>query len=478
MTKNWQNIEKKQNLKNKGAKTNHKNLKSQKKQSFCFHFLHFSLFSVFVWFAFYPFLWNWSICPTPLPLPPSHNPTHMNTTLSRSRSAHAHVQIFSCEKKLTHPFWMKHILWPSTSRTTCWTNFRPHMQTRHRKTTDKFQTHVKKTHATITEHLETRPKQRHVHEMIDEFSRKWQTEERWLESQGKTVHSKESGQNEWHFFEHQGVMATAPPCPERTLKNVVAAEKFAFVQGGRRPLGRDGRQAKAEYRFREDGQENAEIPRRQWWCQSGHHWIARTVRNIGKVSISIRQVAQQAMNENGQQIFEIFRQGEEVLCIASLARWNAQLTGLVELERRCRKTRQEVQVLSERLEIFKSPMEDKLMLQSRATTRYRDQIFEEIKELEEKKSEEALLLVQKRHDLRRYQNERYEARRLQSSGNLKRVRRSGWTCSIFSLLNRAHLRRWITTKKWLWNHQERGRRCKRTEWKETRGREENITIGH
>ena len=46
-----------------------------------------------------------------------------------------------------------------------------------------------------------------------------------------------------------------------------------------------------------------------------------------------------------------------------------------------------------------------------------------IKELEEKKSEDALLLVQKRDDLWRYQNERDEARKLQSSGNSRRVRK-------------------------------------------------------
>ena len=70
--------------------------------------------------------------------------------------------------------------------------------------------------------------------------------------------------------------------------------------------------------------------------------------------------------------------------------------GLVELERRCQDTRQEIQVLSERQEILKSPMEDKLKLQSRANERYHDQIFEEIKELEQKKSAEALLMVQKK----------------------------------------------------------------------------------
>ena len=51
-------------------------------------------------------------------------------------------------------------------------------------------------------------------------------------------------------------------------------------------------------------------------------------------------------------------------------------------------------------------MEDKLMLQSRANERYHDQIFEEIWELEQKKSEEALRMEQKKHDLWRYQNER------------------------------------------------------------------------
>ena len=80
---------------------------------------------------------------------------------------------------------------------------------------------------------------------------------------------------------------------------------------------------------------------------------------------------------------KLFRQGEEELCIASWARWDAQLKGLVELERRCRSTRQEIQVVSERQETFKSTMEDKLKLQSRANERYHDLVFEEIKELEQ-----------------------------------------------------------------------------------------------
>ena len=68
-------------------------------------------------------------------------------------------------------------------------------------------------------------------------------------------------------------------------------------------------------------------------------------------------------------------------------------------------------------------MEDELRLQNTATEKYYDQIFEEKKELEEKKSEEALLIVQKTSDLWRKQNERDEARRLQRSGNSRRVKK-------------------------------------------------------
>ena len=85
-----------------------------------------------------------------------------------------------------------------------------------------------------------------------------------------------------------------------------------------------------------------------------------------------------------------------MVCIASLARWNAQLKGLVELEKTCQNMMQEVKLLSERQEALKGMVEDKIRLQSRATEKYCEQMFEEMKELEDKKSKEALLLVQKK----------------------------------------------------------------------------------
>ena len=67
---------------------------------------------------------------------------------------------------------------------------------------------------------------------------------------------------------------------------------------------------------------------------------------------------------------------------------------------------QEVKVSSGRQEILKGMIEDKIRWQSRATENITNSFFEEMKELEEKKSKEALLFVQEKHDLWRYQNER------------------------------------------------------------------------
>ena len=89
------------------------------------------------------------------------------------------------------------------------------------------------------------------------------------------------------------------------------------------------------------------------------------------------------------------------MCIASLARWNAQLKGLAELEKRCQNMMQEVKLLSEKQKILKGMVEDKIRLQSRAREKYYEQIFEEMKELEENKAKEALLLMQTKHTLMR-----------------------------------------------------------------------------
>ena len=52
-------------------------------------------------------------------------------------------------------------------------------------------------------------------------------------------------------------------------------------------------------------------------------------------------------------------------------------------------------MLSKRQEIFKNAIEGKLRMQSRASERLQDQIIEEIKEMEHKRTEEALELARK-----------------------------------------------------------------------------------
>ena len=54
-------------------------------------------------------------------------------------------------------------------------------------------------------------------------------------------------------------------------------------------------------------------------------------------------------------------------------------------------------------------------MRSRASERLHDRIIEEIKDMEHKKTEEALNLVKKENDLWRYQNEKEEAIRLQGA---------------------------------------------------------------
>ena len=73
-----------------------------------------------------------------------------------------------------------------------------------------------------------------------------------------------------------------------------------------------------------------------------------------------------------------------------------------------------------------------IRLQSRATEKYYEQNFEEVKELEEKKSKEALLPVQKKHDWWRYPNGRYEARRLQRSGSSRRMKKEADSQDLLS----------------------------------------------
>ena len=75
------------------------------------------------------------------------------------------------------------------------------------------------------------------------------------------------------------------------------------------------------------------------------------------------------------------------MCIASLARWDTQLKGVVELDRRCQDLMQEVELLSERQAVCM--VASKRDMQKEAPQKYRVKVSEEFEELEEQRAKEA-----------------------------------------------------------------------------------------
>ena len=87
--------------------------------------------------------------------------------------------------------------------------------------------------------------------------------------------------------------------------------------------------------------------------------------------INTVRIARQARNDRRKNLFQIFRQGENEVLIAGKARWDAQLKGLIELERRCLTLREEVEHLSERQEVLADLMVSKEDMQKTAPEKYR-----------------------------------------------------------------------------------------------------------
>ena len=79
----------------------------------------------------------------------------------------------------------------------------------------------------------------------------------------------------------------------------------------------------------------------------------------------------------------------------------------------------EIQMPNKRQEIFQDTIESKLSVQDRASERMQNRIIEEIKDLVHRKTEEALQIAEKEHDLWMYQNEKEEAQRLQGVKKLR-----------------------------------------------------------
>ena len=72
--------------------------------------------------------------------------------------------------------------------------------------------------------------------------------------------------------------------------------------------------------------------------------------------------------------------------IASSARWDTQLKGLVELKWRCQDLMQEMELVNERQEFLAGMVTSKRDMQKEAPEKCQEKVFEEFKELEEQRA--------------------------------------------------------------------------------------------
>ena len=130
---------------------------------------------------------------------------------------------------------------------------------------------------------------------------------RWLERQGEKAALQESWQHEWHDIKYQGVLAKAPPCPERTLKTPMPQRnspssrdeesQWVAVEDRRRRRVAFEETVRGTLRYLEDS-EDLKVSVTSLQDQLG---ISE------EAGVPIKQVAQQTRNENCQKIFGFFR---------------------------------------------------------------------------------------------------------------------------------------------------------------------------
>ena len=197
-----------------------------------------------------------------------------------------------------------------------------------------------------------------------------------MERQGEKETLQESWQNEWRDIEYQGEMAKAPPCPERTLKTPLPQQsssssrdeesQWVAMEDRRRRSIAFEKVAKIMLKYLEDSED----------LKVGVTELQQRLGISEKVCTSIRQNAPPASDERKRpKDFRHFsaRRRRGMYCQSRQGERAAERSGGV--GKRCQNMMQEVTLLSERQDMFKSMMEDKRWLQSRATDKYRDQIF-------------------------------------------------------------------------------------------------------
>ena len=130
-------------------------------------------------------------------------------------------------------------------------------------------------------------------------------------------------------------------------------------------------------------------------------------------SVNMEHIVRQARSEKKKKLFQISSiQGTKEIRVASMARWKEHLRMLIVLERHCLELREEIEHLTDKQEVA-SVMEGKMSMQKVALEDFQRQIFQELKELEEQKTKEALELVKRKHKLVNWEGDREWARMIQ-----------------------------------------------------------------
>ena len=139
---------------------------------------------------------------------------------------------------------------------------------------------------------------------------------------------------------YQGTLAKAPPCPERKTPLPMESSSSSWneeapwtsVEDRRRRGVAFEEAAKKMLRYLEDSED----------LKVGVSQLKEQLGISHEAGMTIRQIAQQTMNESGQKILHIVKQGEEEVSVASLARWKEQVRCLVRLEKLRNDMRREV----------------------------------------------------------------------------------------------------------------------------------------
>ena len=113
--------------------------------------------------------------------------------------------------------------------------------------------------------------------------------------------------------------------------------------------------------------------------------LKKQVLSPNEPSVNMVRFARQARSEKIKKMFQIFQTWRE----RDPSRQYFKM--LVVLERECLEHREEVEHVNERQEVLTVLMEGKIALE-----KYQEKIFEDLKELEEQKTREALELLQRR----------------------------------------------------------------------------------